>query len=553
MHKTIILPLLLYYGLLVLSARGESRTAGAASSGPRVVDRPSFVSHVDDEALRQAIQIAKNRHAEAVQAAMANYPIDTTTSIPMKDIDLIEKMQLEEHLIEAPGELPDFSKELSPRRVLVTATPLLTKEECQQVVKDAEAHFAGQEWGRLDSGQYKVAGFWIKDVPAVHQWFTETVASRLFPLLVKAFPDFCSSRDDLCVDNAYLFKYTPETGFRTNVHTDSGCLAFTISLNPTDDYEGGGTWFEGLDGVPEGGVIEMNEGQVTVRPGGVKHCGHAVHSGTRYIIGGFCMHKNKVEHVRQLLHTPPETPLSVRRKTYEAAVALNPATDLGYNLLADVYEKAGELDKARQVLECCMENVHPYSGDVAYALGSLYKDQQQFEKARKCFLTCLKCDEYDFDAMMAVVTMSAHLGDAKTEKEFCMRIVNTDGASNDILGQAYCSLGVLNEGKDEEIGFYEKSIKYRPTSFPPVYSLGCAYATRQDWPSALKYFKDSIPLTSADDEKLQALKNLYRSAVEVVRSDPSAASCSQQELLERLHGKMGKDNFDLLASMSKRT
>lgn len=381
---------------LILLSSILAASSDAASRSP--FERPPFVAHLTDQALDAAMKIAEERHGDCVLCAMGNYPIDPETPI---DKQLIDNMKLQEHKIVAPGDMTDFSQELE-RRVLVTETPLLTKEECQQVIRDAEAHFAPGEWGQLNSGQYKVAGFWIKDIPAVHRWFCRTVAARLFPLLVKAFPDFCDNPDDLCVDNAYLFKYTPETGFRTNVHTDSGCLAFTIALNPSDEYEGGGTWFEGLDGIPEGSVIEMEEGQVTVRPGGVKHCGHAVHSGQRYIIGGFCMHKRKVEPVRQLLHCPPDTPEATLRQTCEAAVALNPQSDLPYNHLAGVYERAGEVAKAQAVLEHCIQNVHPYSGDVAYALACLYKDQEEYEKARECFKKCVKVDEYDFDAMVRV-------------------------------------------------------------------------------------------------------------------------------------------------------
>jgi tetratricopeptide (TPR) repeat protein len=317
------------------------------------------------------------------------------------------------------------------------------------------------------------------------------------------------------------------------------------------EYEGGGTWFEGLNGNPEGGVIEMDEGQVTVRPGGVKHCGHAVHSGTRYIIGGFCMHKQKVEKVRQLLHSPPETPASTLQKTCEAAVALNPSIDLGYNLLANVYEKAGEVKKAKEVLEYCLEKVHPFSGDIAYALASIYKDENEYEKARNCFLTCLKCDKYDFDAMIAIVSMSAALGDRALEEEYCKRIVNLGGASADVAGQAYCNLGVLFEGKDEEIGFFQKSMELKPTAFAPSYSLGCAFAARKQWSSAVDAFKKSIPLSTTEDDKLMALKNLYRSACSLVQSDPSSGSTSQHDLLERLGSTMGKENFQLLREMMK--
>jgi hypothetical protein len=81
----------------------------------------------------------------------------------------------------------------------------------------------------LPSGQYDVAGFWIRDVPAIYEWFNRMVQEWLFPLLVKQFPHFC-------LDNAYVFKYTPKTGRQTDVHAYSGCLSFTIALNGNDEY-----------------------------------------------------------------------------------------------------------------------------------------------------------------------------------------------------------------------------------------------------------------------------------------------------------------------------
>ena len=97
-------------------------------------------------------------------------------------------------------------------------------------------------------------------------------------------------------------------------------IPFTIALNAKENYEGGGTWFDSLshcssstlseeDTQPDhDGVINMDVGHVTFRPGGVRHRGDAITKGVRYMIGGFVMQKNKVEIVRLL--TRMETEIS---------------------------------------------------------------------------------------------------------------------------------------------------------------------------------------------------------------------------------------------------
>ena len=242
----------------------------AASTAP---GKPSFVQHVNREMLQEALSVAQQLHNGAVQKALSNYP----TNLDPKPVDTerLDQIKLKEYKIEAPGQLPDFS-DILPRAVFVTdPTPLFTKEECADVIRMAEAHFAEHnngEWTKQQSGQYEVTGFLIREIPAVQEWFVRQCQTRLFPLLARQFPEFCQDPEDLCVDNAYLFRYTPETGRRSDIHTDSGCLSFTIALNePHVEYQGGGTWFEGLQGNGGSNVLEMTTGKVTIRPGGVKH------------------------------------------------------------------------------------------------------------------------------------------------------------------------------------------------------------------------------------------------------------------------------------------
>ena len=118
--------------------------------------------------------------------------------------------------------------------------------------------------------------------------------TRLYPCLKQLFPNAAGDGSSLRVQSAYLFKYTAETGAATDVHVDSGLLSFTIALNEPEAYDGGGTWFESVDKL-----VEMPQGHVTFRPGHVRHQGRPLTRGTRYMIGGFIMREDVVEHGRR--------------------------------------------------------------------------------------------------------------------------------------------------------------------------------------------------------------------------------------------------------------
>lgn len=588
---------------LILGMVAATASATSASSSKR----PPMLSHVTRETLQAAIALAKERHIQAIQQALDHYPTTTTNQKTTQQSSSWDPstIRLDEFRIQAPGALPDFEDELARpyRRIYVTHpdTPLLTSQECQDVIQAAEDHFQRTNngvWTMQQSGQYQVAGFWIKDVPAVQEWFVQTVRAKLFPLLARTFADFCGVNSDdpesleavataaaqLCVDNAYLFKYTPETGRRTDVHTDSGCLSFTIALNSGGgvDYQGGGTWFEGLTKVHlegdmtdndknsaaemtkgTGGIIEMNAGQVTIRPGGVKHCGYAVESGTRYIIGGFCMHRGKPEIVRQLLSAPAEdehnngsTGSRRRQDMLEAAVVLNPACDAGYTLLANEYENSGEVEKAKQLLEYCLTNVHPRSGEVAYSLGSIFLQQQAYEQAKSCFDICLQSDDCDVDAMRGMAEACSALGEQTLEELLYRRIVATPGASDKMLASAYCNLGVLYEGKEEEIGFYLQSLKYRPDAFAAQYSLACAYASQEQWQDSVTAFRRAIELAPSEEDRSKTLQPLYMSAAKVVQADLVArqeAAPPRDVMIQRFQELMGVENYNQLATSASQS
>jgi tetratricopeptide (TPR) repeat protein len=573
---------------VLLSIRGGAETLSATdASSTTSSTRPPWIN-MDREKLQNYLALAREKHARAVRQAESHYwsgakthqddetTDDSTTPSTPQALPLMDTYSI---VPPATWKLPDFSEHLdsiifvthghdanSTTTTTDDETPLFSKQECQQVIADAEAHFRNNSqqpsssWTRLPSGQYDVAGFWIHAVPAVHGWFNHVVKTKLFPLLVQQFPEFVSSIDDLVVDNAYMFKYTCETGRRTGIHTDSGCLSFTIALNDPSDYSGGGTWFQGLKGGKDtGSTISMKQGHVTVRPGGVRHCGHAVESGVRYIIGGFCMHRDKVEYARQLNVIGQERvnrgDLQGAREALEAAISVNPHFDGGYSNLANVYEQLGQGDLAQKTLEHCLEHVNPQCGEVAYSLGVMYLDQKELDKAKKCAQTCLSMDDCDTDAMNILVQVCSMQGDKQGEEEWSRRIVETPGVSDKLAASTYCNLGILKEGQDEEIEWYERALQVDPSLFSAQYSLACAYAERKQLEQAIESFRLAIDVArqTSRPELQDTLKTLYRVVVGVAQAEAQRGELTTQEaMMERIQTLMGRENYAELAASARR-
>lgn len=519
------------------------------------------------------MELAKQRHAQAVKAAQESYYAHSSSdensnkdANPQPQQVVVEEEDLPQvntFGIAAPPtwSLPDFTENFNlAKAICVTSSPLFTSDECNQVIQNAEAHFQSTnngKWTTLASGQYDVAGFWIKSIPDVHEWFNTAVKTKLFPLLQRQFPDFCSA-DDLVVDNAYLFKYTTETGRRTDVHTDSGCLSFTIALNAPNDYSGGGTWFESLNSTTTGSnTIEMDQGMVTIRPGGVRHCGHAVTSGTRYIIGGFCMHRDKVEYVRMLIGLGAERASQADYKgaeeAYIAALSINPNFDAAYPNLANVLEQQGKMQQAKEVLEYCHLFVNNKNAEVAYSLGVLYLNEGDYEKCKSCMNVCLESDDNDVDSLMVMAQACAGQGNVAGEEAWYGRVTTTPGVTDEKAASAYCNLGVLKEGSDDEIQLYEKGLALAPHHYQLRYSLGSALAGKQQYEQAAKHFRAAVE-SSTDNPELQmkALQILYRAAVSAAQHDKVNPPKTREALMERLYEIMGKSNYDLLAASARK-
>jgi tetratricopeptide (TPR) repeat protein len=197
-----------------------------------------------------------------------------------------------------------------------TGNPLFTSQEASKVIQTVEGE--GVDKNEYQSGTYKLGGDRLVNLPETRSWFNEKLQSTFFPLVTDLFPKIVSSTSELRAHSVSLLKYSSSHP-RTNEHIDNGILAMT----PQDDYVGGGTFFEHMEEP-----LEMDVGHITVRPGSVRHGGHKVTKGTRYILGAFLLIKDRVEHVRRLKNRGSKfrrkQDLYNAAKHFEWALAINP-------------------------------------------------------------------------------------------------------------------------------------------------------------------------------------------------------------------------------------
>jgi hypothetical protein len=219
----------------------------------------------------------------------------------------------------------DFSEEFGFPLDLMKVTqnePLFSAEEAAKVIQIAQEE--GIENNEYQSGKYKLGGDWLTNLPNTRKWFNEKLESTMFPLLSHLFPEIVSSPSVLRAHSVSLLKYNASHP-RTDVHIDNGILAMTLAMTPKNEYVGGGTFFEHM-GV--GSILPMDVGHGTFRPGSVRHGGHKVTKGTRYILGAFLLIEDRVEHVRRLKNRGSELrripDLEGAAKHFQWALAINP-------------------------------------------------------------------------------------------------------------------------------------------------------------------------------------------------------------------------------------
>jgi hypothetical protein len=242
--------------------------------------------------------------------------------------------------------------------IFQTAKPIISVKECEELVTEArEAIFRGLKEGRSDpdpDGQptnSELGEARVSTLPKARAWLETKMREELFPLLQSRFG---VPAEDLCLYDALIIGYGCFGGDSRSqpVHRDASLLSLNVALSPPSNYQGGGTYVEGVRDSPR---IEMEQGSVMCHAGGAPHAGRGTTSGERWVLVLFCLDKKQPQLARRC-HALGERlkkqgDLNGAAEAFQAGLSVAPNDHLLHWSIASVYTGLEKHKLARESLE----------------------------------------------------------------------------------------------------------------------------------------------------------------------------------------------------------
>ena len=262
---------------------------------------------------------------------------------------------------------PDESTIQSGDIIFQSKKPLLTPQECQELIAEARQVISDglenvvrgedNQPTNCELGEAKVS-----TLPKSSEWLNEKLHSTLFPLLQDRFGVAGLTLTDALVIGYGYFG----SGSRSQpMHRDSSLLSLNVALSPSDDYVGGGTYFEAL-----GDYLHQEQGHVTCHAGGTMHAGNGITSGERWILVLFVLDETRPQLARRChtlgLEAQRTNNVVDAKLHFDASLSIEPDNHVVYKDLGRTFMQGGDALQARQ---CLSKTTQLYPLDIEAALG----------------------------------------------------------------------------------------------------------------------------------------------------------------------------------------
>jgi hypothetical protein len=156
---------------------------------------------------------------------------------------------------------------------------IYSQDICEWLINESELYAKENGgWTTHRHNNYPTTDIQLENITSIFKFVLRTIPN----IITKIYKFYCIPENtSINIVDLFIVKYEKDAQNKLETHTDGSFLTFNIMLSSSKDYEGGGTEFN--DGIK----LFLEQGDVLVHSGYVKHSGLEITKGSRYILVGF--------------------------------------------------------------------------------------------------------------------------------------------------------------------------------------------------------------------------------------------------------------------------
>ena len=154
----------------------------------------------------------------------------------------------------------------------------LTKDVCKWIINECE-NYANSNSGWLTNRHtsYPTTDLPIELIPSVFSFILFSFKETLMKEIIKYY-SLDNKGYHYEINDLFIVKYEKYKQTQLSLHEDDGCITINILLNDTNEFIGGGTYFE--DDI----TTNLNQGDAIIHSSKTKHAGVEITEGRRYVL-----------------------------------------------------------------------------------------------------------------------------------------------------------------------------------------------------------------------------------------------------------------------------
>lgn len=156
---------------------------------------------------------------------------------------------------------------------------IYSQDTCNWIINESELYAKENGgWTTNRHNNYPTTDIPVNSIKPIFKYVLGTIPN----IMTKIYKSYCIPESiSINIVDLFIVKYEKGAQNKLEIHTDGSFITFSIMLSSSKDYEGGGTEFN--DGIQ----TFLEQGDILVHSGYVKHSGLEITKGTRYILVGF--------------------------------------------------------------------------------------------------------------------------------------------------------------------------------------------------------------------------------------------------------------------------